>query len=151
VSIKPKTQRYLEIAAKYLPEGVTVVPVEDTGDRHRGRAHLYYGVMEVPTPHTIGRLWLYLHECAHMRLHRNASRVTHTYSLLEAEADLEVMRILDEEAISTPYRVLETQCIIFQYAVLDDDKISERHPTVTRCLEEYEHRMSLRRNAHRSL
>jgi hypothetical protein len=140
-----KTDRYLEIAAKYLPPDVTVVPVEDTGDRHQGRSHFNSGVMEAPIPNTIGRLWVYLHECAHMRRHRHVSKLFNTYSRIEAEADLEVMRILDEEAVRIPYRTLETQYLIFHYAVLQEDKTSERHPIVIECLEEYLRRM---REAH---
>ena len=54
--------------------------------------------MEVPVPDTLGRLWIYLHECAHFRLnHRNIIKGTNDYSRAEAEAELEVMRIFDEE------------------------------------------------------
>ena len=70
-----------------------VVPVEDTGDGHRGIAHEEeYDEegnelprrMEVPIPDTLLPLWIYLHECTHMRLFHYSRPDTNEYSRNEA-------------------------------------------------------------------
>ena len=85
--------------------------------------------MEVPVPDTLGRLWIYLHECAHFRLnHRNIIKGTNDYSRAEAEAELEVMRIFDEEGLTAPLRVLKAEFATLLRETLADDKTAERHP-----------------------
>jgi hypothetical protein len=151
-----KAQRYLQIAAKYTPEDVIHVPVEDTGDGHRGRAHLHAETddegndlprrLEAPVPNTVGRLRIYLHECAHFTLgHENLREYSNDYSRGEAEANLEVMRIFDEEGLVAPLRVLKAEENPFFSQVLVDDKRWERHPTVIKCLEEFERRKAVAR------
>jgi hypothetical protein len=111
-----KKEGYLAIAAKYTPEEVEVVPVEDDGTGHRGKAFLHEEFdeegnelprrMEVPVPDTLGRLWIYLHEWAHFRLnHAALTNYSNDYSRGEAEASLETMRIYDEEGLVAPLRV----------------------------------------------
>ena len=104
-----KAQLYLQIATKHTLEGVKAIAVVGTGDGHQGRSHVLEGVMEVPTPNTVGRLWTYLHECVHMRLSRSVRPEGNAYSRIEAEADLEVMRILDEEGVTIPANIPITQ------------------------------------------
>ena len=63
--------------------------------------------MEVPVPNTIGRLFTYLHECAHTRLrHRALANDNDSYVRNEEEADREALRILKEEGITVPRHIL---------------------------------------------
>jgi hypothetical protein len=151
-----ESERYLQIAAKHTPSGVLPVPVEDTGDGHRGMAHEEdYDEegnelprrMEVPIPDTLLHLWIYLHECAHLRLWHRSRPDTNEYSRNEAEANLEVMRIFDEEGLVAPLVVLEDQLETFLPQVLIDDRSVSRHPTVIRCLNEFDRRIKAARDS----
>jgi hypothetical protein len=138
--LKAKKERYRAIAAKYKPEGVEAVPVQKHQAGYRAIAHLDEECdedgnelppkIEVPVPDTLGRLWLYLHECAHFRLNHTLIREgTNDYSRQEAEASLEVMRIFDEEGLVAPFRVLKTEFEAFFPQVLADDKYDTANVT----------------------
>ena len=92
-------EHFAQIAQKHTASEVRVIPVQKTGDAHRGRIWgLYrdaedFRHMEVRTPDTLGRLWIYLHECAYMNMHWHIPAGIQQPSRLEAEADLEGMRI----------------------------------------------------------
>jgi hypothetical protein len=109
-----RKDRCRQIAQKHTPSDVRAIPVQETGDRHRGRSWVNYRdaegfrVMEVPTPDTLEQLWIYLHECAHMKMHWDIPAGIQPPSRLQAEADLEVMRIFDEEGLVAPLQVLRT-------------------------------------------
>src|SRR5271165_4407564 len=130
-----KSELYKSIAAKHAPTDATIVPVEDTGDGHRGRTWPQLGRIEVPEPNTVGRLWLNLHEFAHWKLHRNAKPSTHTRAQLEAEADLASMKIMDEEGVRIPFHVLNTEEGCLHYVTLEE-RGKEQPPVVAECLEE---------------
>jgi hypothetical protein len=150
-------ERYLAIAAKYHPEDVEAIPVEKSGpDGHRGKAYLHEEFdeegnelprkMEVPVPDTLGRLWVYLHECAHFRLnHGRLMPDSNDYSRGEAEVNLEVMRIFDEEGLTAPLRVLLSEFEAFFPHVRDEDE-RYRHETVTRAIDEFHRRIKAARN-----
>jgi hypothetical protein len=96
--------RYLQIAAKYLPPGVIVGPIEDTGDGHRGMAHEEEyddeghelpSRIEAPVPDTLLHLWILLHEYAHQRLFHYSRPGTNEYSRNEAEAHLGVTGVME--------------------------------------------------------
>jgi hypothetical protein len=148
-----KEDLYRQIAAKHTPHWVRAIPVVDDGDGHRGLANPHeeddegYLTMEVPEPNTIGGLWVYLHECAHMRLHPNLAAEGNNYSRGEAEASLEVIRILDEEGITAPLDVLVLELGAFLAQVQVDDLDWERHPTCTKCLEEFDRRIKIQEAA----
>jgi hypothetical protein len=36
-----------------------------------GKSHVTEGLMQVPSPDTLGRLWVWLHECYHMENHQH--------------------------------------------------------------------------------
>jgi hypothetical protein len=57
------------------------------------------------------------------------------------------MRIFDEEDLVAPIEVLEEEFESFLPHVLEGDKRWERHPTVTRCLEEFDRRIKAAREA----
>jgi hypothetical protein len=145
-------ERYQQILDKYTPPGVVFVPVEDTDDGHRGMAYVEEEYdeegnelpcrLEAPAPpDSLGRLWVCLHECAHRQLWHRPRVDTNEYSRCEAEANLEVMRIFDEEGLVAPVDVLEEELQAFLPHVLADDRRWERHPTVIRCLEEFDRRI----------
>jgi hypothetical protein len=143
-------ERYLQIATKHTPPGVIVVPVEDSEDGHRGMAHEeQYDEegnelprrMEAPIPDTLLHLWIYLHECAHLRLWHYSRPDINEYSRNEAEADLEVIRIFDEEYLVASLEVLEDQLETLLPHVLIDDKLGERDSMVIRCLQEFDRRI----------
>jgi hypothetical protein len=63
--------------------------------------------MEAPTPDNIAALWVNLHEFQHFRLHGAGLPIEgNNHSRAEAEANLAVMRILDEEGVVAPLDVL---------------------------------------------
>ena len=107
-------ERYLAIAAKHLPAKVKVIPV--MGRFRRGVAHLAqedgegFRLMEAPVPDSIENLWVYLHECQHFHLHdRGIPMGGNNLSRSEAEVNLAVMRILDEEEIVAPLLLLHDE------------------------------------------
>jgi hypothetical protein len=152
-----KKDRYLALAAKYKPEDVEAVPVQKhesgylaiayTEEEFDEEVNELSRKMQVPVPDTLGGLWIYLHECAHFRLnHRNITPGTNDYSRAEAEAELEVMRIFDEEVLTAPLWVLKAEFATLRRETLFDDKLEERHPTATRALEEFERRIKAAEN-----
>jgi hypothetical protein len=140
-------ERCLALAAKYTPAKVKVIPVK--GKSHKGMAHLGHEnedgcrVMEAPVPDNIAALWVYLHECEHFHLHGAGLPVEgNNLSRGEAEVNLAVMRILDEEGIQAPLDVLVDEYQSFLDCVRQDDLNWERHPLCTPCIAEFQSRIA---------
>jgi hypothetical protein len=140
-------ERYLTLAAKYTSAAVKMIPVE--GNSYKGMAHLGHEdedgcrVMEAPVADNIAALWIYLHECEHFHLHGAGLRVEgNNLSRGEAEVNLAVMRILDEEGIQAALDVLVDEYQSFLICVHEDDLNWERHPLCTECIAEFESRIA---------
>jgi hypothetical protein len=111
-------ERYLAIARKHTPACVKVIRV--MGKSHRGMAHLGkqdaegFRLMEAPIPDNIENLWVYLHECQHFHSHGKGILMEgNSLSRGEAEVNLAVMKILDEEGIVAPLDVFGRRVPIF--------------------------------------
>jgi hypothetical protein len=99
-------------------------------------------VMEVPVPDNIAALWVYLHECQHFHLHGAGIPIGgNNLSRGEAEVNLAVMRILDEEGEHAPLDVLVDEYRSFLACIEKDDLHSERHPLCIQCFAEFENRI----------
>ena len=99
--------------------------------------------MEAPEPDNIAALWVYLHECQHFRLHGAGLPVEgNNYSRGEAEVNLAVMQILDQEGMVAPLDVLVEEYEAFRTHVDEDDRNFERHPLCTECIEEFLRRIA---------
>ena len=137
-----KRDLYFRIARENTPKCLRFVHVKDDlrFDRYRGLAHVddedEYGDclwFESPTPRTLGRLFIFLHECSHIR--RRHRPTAETYTKCEAEANLDTLGIFDREGIRVPLRVLIDQRGVFLRHVFQSDLEGyKRHPAVTRCL-----------------
>lgn len=115
-----KRERYQQIAAKYTPPDVKVIPVNKLGQSHGGRSHFDTLEMEVPPPTTELRLWTYLHECCHFRLHRQVVFYPGDTARYEVEAEQEVMAILDQEGIPISARVYGQQWAILRTLAINE-------------------------------
>jgi hypothetical protein len=107
--------------------------------------------MEVPTPDTLRRLWIYLHECAHMKMHWDIPAGIQPPSRLEAEADLEVMRIFDKEGLIAPLQVLHSNFNSFWQVAHDDGRLPKKEGQefdasqiiIEECHDEFRRRITL--------
>jgi hypothetical protein len=139
-----KRHVYFRIALAYTPPDVYFVTLKnDSQDGYRGLAYdLDEGwVIEAPTPNTLTRLFVFLHECAHVQ-RRHCPPLTN-YTLCEAEANLDTMRIFDRERLIIPRNVLKNQSAVFSgHVSRDDEEGIVRHRVVKRCLREFGKRLS---------
>jgi hypothetical protein len=113
--IRPrKRDRYFEIAAQHCPTDLRFITVLDTaglqalGDRRlrlRGRSIPDAGIMMVHRPDTLLWLWRFLHECAHVKLHKNIPRTT-PYHWIELDAERYVLTAIRDAEIEISKRLL---------------------------------------------
>ena len=116
-----KQCQYFRIACENAPKCVKFVRLKDNlrFDCYRGLADVddideyghEYPWFESPTPRTLGRLFIFLHECSHIR--RWHLPTAETYTKCEAEANLDTLKIFDREGIRVPLRVLTDQRGVF--------------------------------------
>ena len=103
-----KRDLYFRIAAECIPESVRRVHVLRGNRRNKvflGKSHVTEGLMQVPSPDTLGRLWVWLHECYHMENHQHVW-LGQPPSRQEAEADLYALETLERYGITVPSQVI---------------------------------------------
>ena len=103
-----KRDLYFRIAAECIPESVRRVHVLRGNRRNKvflGKSHVTEGLMQVPSPDTLGRLWVWLHKCYHMENHRHVWP-GQPPSRQEAEADLYALETLERYGITVPSQVI---------------------------------------------
>ncbi len=96
-----KRNLYFEVAAQHST-GLRLITLIDKGHSGRekinGRSNPRLGWITVPRPDTLPRLRVFLHECAHCKLHREVQPRT-PYHWLELEAERYTFAALAEAGI----------------------------------------------------
>lgn len=98
------SRRCLECAIKHVPEGAIVIKWRKslTGKAlHRGTLL----AMETPVPKTRKALYVFLHECAHLHLHRKTSKPKHRR---EYEAEMFAHEKMQEAGIPVPEQMTQS-------------------------------------------
>ena len=144
-----KRDLYFRIAAECIPESVRRVHVLRGNRRSkdcRGRAHPSEGLMQVPPPDTLGRMWIWLRQCYHMEYHRHVW-VGNPPSCQEAEADLYALETLEKYGIKVPWQVINSAIGRLLYV----KTIDVGHPIVDDVMQELELRLNAKPMASRCL
>ena len=117
-----KRDLYFEIAAQHSV-GLRWITLLDTDYANRekinGRSMPGLGVIFVPRPDTLPRLRIFLHECAHCKLHRETPRGT-SYHQVELEAERYAFDAITEAGIQVSRHALErSQWLIYGELLAD--------------------------------
>jgi hypothetical protein len=130
-----KRDRYYEIAAEHSAGLRTIVilpPVKErpAGSVTRGRAIPELGVIIVRRPDTLDHLRLFLHECAHCKLHQRVPPGT-PYHWLELDAERYAFAALQKSGLEIPEKALEeSRYYLFGELGADVRAGQELHPEV---------------------
>jgi hypothetical protein len=115
--IPRKRDRYFEIAAQHCSPDLRLITVLSTEELRmsgsgwrgwrgiRGRSKPNEGIIMVHRPDTLPWLWRFLHECAHVRLHKNIP-ITTPYHWLELDAERYALNAIRDAKIEIPERLL---------------------------------------------